>query len=68
MTDPLAIVPTDEILRDHIAQDIWAHTGNEDDCRNCGAYEPCKPCLDALYLPAADAVIATINGWEDPDA
>ena len=62
-TQERTTVPADEILRDHIAQDIWAHTGHEDDCARCGAYEPCKQCLDVIYLPAADAVIETINGW-----
>ncbi len=52
-----------DLLRHHVAHDIWAHTGGEGECPNDGAYEPCADCLRVIFLPAADAVIETIKGF-----
>lgn len=69
-----ATIPLDldaDELRQFVAHDIWAHTGHDDDCSICGAYEPCRSCLNAIYLPAADAVLETIrrasNGRSEAD-
>lgn len=53
-------MPDLQTLRRHVAFDIWAHTGGEGECPDDGQYEPCEACLTGIFLPAADAVIATV--------
>lgn len=47
--------------RDGIAEAIWSHTGSEEDGCCSSSHAPCEACLEATYLPAADAVIDRIR-------
>lgn len=51
----------DDDLRYQVAHDIWSHTGSEEDGCCSTSHEPCDPCMKAIYLPAADVVLATVR-------